>query len=122
MFSEHVEFTFELMKQRIRFFADRKVFNLNEASNEITLGDDQSQGEHSTLLDFFQQMAQPYLDSYLLVLLAIEQLCGKNIVVKVRNLVKELHSTAQDLYAEKIYPHLHSCLQEILFTALERFE
>ena len=72
VFSEKIEFTFELMKSRLRFFADRKVFTFNEASNEITLGQDQVHGEPSLLLDFFQQMAQPYLDSYLLVLLAVE--------------------------------------------------
>jgi hypothetical protein len=42
------------MKSRLRFFADRKVFTFNEASNEITLGQDQAQGEPSLLLDFFQ--------------------------------------------------------------------
>jgi len=67
-------------------------------------------------------MAQPYLDSYLLILFAIEQICGKNIIVKCKSLVKELHQTAIDLYEDRILPHLHSCLKEILYTALERFE
>ena len=55
VFSERVEFTFELMKQRLRFFAERKVFNFNETSGEITLGStEESQSKPSMLLGFFQ--------------------------------------------------------------------
>ena len=74
------------------------------------------------LLDFFHQMAQAFLDSYLCVLLAIDQICGKHILVKRKNLVRELHTAVKELYSDKVIPHLHSCLDEILSTSLSRFE
>lgn len=66
-------------------------------------------------------MAQVYLDTYLIVLLALEQISGKNIVVKRKSLLRELHTCLKVLYTEKVIPHLHSCLDEILSTSLARF-
>ena len=57
MFSEQVEFTFELLKQRLVFFSDRKVFKFDEHSNEISLIESSDNtninGQPSLLLDFF---------------------------------------------------------------------
>jgi hypothetical protein len=62
------------------------------------------------------------LDTYIIVLLTIEYLCGKPIVTPTRKIIKELHSTIKELYLEKVLPHLHSCLKETLRTAFRRFE
>ena len=66
-------------------------------------------------------MAQAFLDTYLITLMAIEQITGKHIIVKRKNLLRELHTCLKVLYSEQVIPHLHSCLDEILSTALARF-
>ena len=72
-------------------------------------------------MHFFQSMAQVYLDTYLIALMAIEQISGKNVIVKRKHLIRELHRCIKVLYSEYVVPHLHSCLDEILSTALSRF-
>ena len=67
-------------------------------------------------------MAQCYIDTYMIVLFAIEDICGKRIIVKRKNLIKELHTSIKDLHKRRVVKHLHSCLEEILGTALMRFE
>ncbi len=37
-------------------------------------------------------------------------------------MVNELHTALKNLYADKVLPHLHSCLDEILWTSILRFE
>jgi hypothetical protein len=53
--------------------------------------------------------------------MAIEQISGKNIIMKRKNLIKELHGCLKELYSGQIIPNLHSSLVEILGTALDRF-
>ena len=62
------------------------------------------------------------LDSYYLTLLAIDEICGKNLVIKEKTLVKELHVGIKQLWSSQVIPCLHSCLQETISTALERYE
>jgi len=37
-------------------------------------------------------------------------------------LVSELHTAIKNLYTDRVIPNLHSCLDEILWTAILRFE
>lgn len=37
-------------------------------------------------------------------------------------MVNELHTALKNLYTDKVLPHLHSCLDEILWTSILRFE
>jgi hypothetical protein len=71
-------------------------------------------------LDLFGQLGQCYVDTYLIVLLLCEFICGKHIILKRKNIIKELHSIIKTLYQEKILKHLVSCLEEILSTAFNR--
>jgi hypothetical protein len=73
------------------------------------------------LTDFFCQIMQSFLDTYMVTLLAIEQLCGKNITLKEDKFVKELHVALKHLYQERAIPYLHSCLQEIIRNSLSRY-
>ena len=75
-----------------------------------------------TFIDFFSKLIMPLIDTYLITLTAIEQLCGKNLVIKQKTLVNELHIGIKSLYSEGSIPMLHSCLKQTIKTAIERFE
>jgi len=63
----------------------------------------------------------PLIDTYLITLASVEQLCGKNLVLKQKTLVKELHLSMKYLYSQGCLPMLHSCIKETILTALSRF-
>jgi len=67
-------------------------------------------------------MCQTFMDTYLIVLLTIEQICGKHIILKQKLFVQELHVVIKHLYTAKTIPNLHSCIDEIITTSLLRFE
>ena len=43
-------------------------------------------------------------------------------MLKQKKLVKELHVACKNLYTDNQIPFLHTCLKEIITTAIERFE
>ena len=75
-----------------------------------------------TLLEFFGNLIHPLIDTYLITLTAIAEMCGKNLVLKNKKLIKEIHVCIKRLHQLKVIPYLHSCLKEIITTALDRFE
>ena len=110
MKNEHlfdVEYDKNKFRQRIQFFVDRGVFQLNEDKTEVLVNGTDVALE---LTDFFCQIMQSFLDTYIITLLTIEQLCGKNIVLKEDKIVKEIHVALKRLYKERAVPYLHSCL------------
>ena len=64
----------------------------------------------------------PMIDTYLITLTTIEQLSGKNLVIKLKTLVNELHVGIKRLYSKGSIPFLHSCLKETIETSINRFE
>ena len=62
------------------------------------------------------------MDTYLLVAMLLEQICGKHIIIKQKLLIFELHTSIKHLYSNKLLPHLQSCLDELLWTSIIRFE
>lgn len=73
-------------------------------------------------LNYVGNMMQGVIDTYLIVLIAIYQIVGRNLVLKEKTLIKELHTAIIQLYEMKMIPYLHSCLKEFIQTALERYE
>lgn len=73
------------------------------------------------MLDFFSQIMRSYIDTYYVVLVALEQMCGRQMILKVKKMVQELHQAIKMLYADGVVPDLHSCLKEIVNTAIDRF-
>ena len=51
------------------------------------------------ILGFFSDLIRPLVDTYLITLSAIEQICGKNLVLKEKKLIKELHVCIKRLYS-----------------------
>ena len=73
-------------------------------------------------MDFGMKLVIPLIDTYLVVLLAIDYICGKNIVLNQKTLIKELHSSFKTLYTEnETIPYLCSCIKEVIKTAMERY-
>jgi len=74
------------------------------------------------ILKWGKNLIMPLIDTYIVVLLTIDAICGKNIVVNRKTLVKELHTTFKTLYTEdKMIPYLASCIKDISKTALSRY-
>ena len=88
---------------------DKKKVRIAESENSIML------------LDFFSHLIMPLIDTYYIALITVEQLCGKNLVIKKKTLVKELHVGIKYLYSQGCIPSLHSCVKESIMTALSRF-
>ena len=61
----------------MQFFVDRGLAELSKDNREIWL----SEGA-MPILEFFKSLVLPLVDTYLMVLVTIDQLCGKNIVLK----------------------------------------
>ena len=73
-------------------------------------------------VDFFKNLIHPLIDTYMITLTAVLEMCGKNLVVKFKKLAKEIHVGIKRLYLIQMIPHLSSCLLPTIHTALERFE
>ena len=74
-----------------------------------------------TYVDFFSNLIEPLIDTYLVTLVAITQICGKNLVLKHSKLVKELHNCIKVLHVKGIAPNPISCVVEIIETAVFRY-
>ena len=51
-------------------------------------------------LDYFVQMTEALLDTYLIMLLLIDQICGKAMIIPVRKLITVMHESLLMLHAE----------------------
>lgn len=107
------------VKSRVKFFTDSSVIKLSDDNQKVLLMDnDFGKGT----LKYGAHLIMPLIDTYIVVLLTIDAICGKNIVVNQKTLVKELHTTFKTLYTEdKLIPYLASCIKDISKTAISRF-
>lgn len=62
-----------------------------------------------------------FLDTYLIVLLAMERLCGTNKVQRLKHLVRELHVSIKNLFEQEVVTFLHSCLEDNIQACIHRF-
>ncbi len=104
--------------QRVMYFVDRGHLEVSENKKTVRVANTPNS---ITLIDFFSKLVVPLIDTYLITLMMIDNLNGKNLVIKVKTLVKELHVGIKYLYSQGCIPMLHSCLKETIMTALSRF-
>ena len=52
----------------------------------------------NAFVDFFSKLILPLIETYMVTLAAIQQICGRNLVLKHRNLVQELHKCIKVLH------------------------
>ena len=80
-----------------------------------------NQESAKTFIDFFSKLVSPLIDTYLITLMTIEQLCGKNLFINQKTLVDSLHVGLKYLYSQRSIPMLHSCLKATIISAIERY-
>ena len=109
----------DIIMTRVGYWVDRKVLEVSPDNETIAIKD---QARAVELFNFFSQLILPLIDTYLITLMTLEQLCGKNLVIKQKTLIKELHVGIKYMYKQGSIPMLHSCLKQTIKTALERYQ
>ena len=106
------------VKDGVDFFVTECVVAYDDEASFSIVDSDAAR----SMISFYTSLLGPIIDTYRIMLLTIEYMSGKPIVIPSRKLIKELHASIKELYSESIIPHLHSCLTDILRTALRRYE
>ena len=112
------DFERDRVKEKMCFFVDDGILKLTNGGTIVEV----TSNESAKVLEFFVQLTEGLLDTYLIVLLSVEQLCGRPMVIPFKELVTEMHASMKDLHHEDVIPHLHSCLTEVIRTSFSRFE
>ena len=73
------------------------------------------------MVQFLNDMGSHILDTYMIVLMALDGIIQGNMVIKEKNLIEGIHFAIIDMYNENLIPALQSCLQVTIKTALHRF-
>ena len=73
------------------------------------------------MVQFLNDIGSHILDTYLIVLIALDGIIQGNMVIKEKNLIESLHFAIIDMYNENLVPTLQACLQVTIKTALHRF-
>jgi len=76
--------------------------------------------ETLSLVSFFNKMGLHMMDTYLIVSMAVMEICNRNCEVLQENLVNELHKTIITMHGQSLLQNLQSCLKETITTALSR--
>lgn len=61
------------------------------------------------------------MDTYMIVLMAVAEICNGNYEILEENLINELHKTIITMHGQSLVVNLQSCLKETIGTALARF-
>lgn len=104
--------------KNVQHFVDRGIIEVNKAEATVRIV---NQERSKTLIDFFSKLVLPLIDTYLITLMTIEQLCGKNLIIKQKTLVNSLHVGLKYMYSQRCIPMLHSCLKATIKSAIERY-
>lgn len=77
--------------------------------------------EAFSFLNFFNKMGMHMMDSYLIILMAVMEICNGSYEVKEESLVTELHKMIIMMHNQSLILNLQSCLKETITTGLSRF-
>ena len=86
-----------------------------------TAGSSSINGPSFSMTQFLTELASHILDTYMVVMMAIDGIIQGNMVIKEKNLIEAIHFALIDMYNENLIPSLQSCLQVTIKTALHRF-
>jgi hypothetical protein len=100
--------------QYIKLFDQEKIFTLK---GDIIEPNKSKRGK----LNFFINLMQAIVDSYLVVVSTIYELASQQIVLEQSKLVNELHICVQEIFKRGGIKFMSSCLFEILNRAFARF-
>ena len=79
--------------QRVSYFD--KLGILKVQGNTVTVTNKE---RTFTFLEFFSNLIHPLIDTYLVTLMTLSEICGKNLVLKNKKLFKEIHVCIKRLY------------------------
>ena len=82
------------MIERLSYFLEKGHVEFVDGKSTVQIKDKQ----FMFMLNYVGNMTQAVIDTYLIVLIAIYQIVGRNLVLKEKTLIKELHHTFQQLY------------------------
>lgn len=103
---------------RIDFFRERNYLGVSEQEMTVVV---KNKDKMHAFVDFFSKLILPLIETYLVTLTAIQQICGKNLILKHRKLVQELHNCIKVLHVNQVLSNPISCVVEIIETAVFRF-
>jgi hypothetical protein len=73
------------------------------------------------MMSFLREMGLYLLDTYFVVLMAVQEICNSNYVINEENLIRELHEAIKTMHSDSLIPHLQSSFKETIATAFGRF-
>ena len=94
------------MIERVKFFEKKGFLKRSADKKTVEIINE----EFMFTLNYVGNLIQALIDTYLIVLMTIYQISGKNLVLKEKTLIKEMHNGIKELYQIKVVPFLHSCL------------
>lgn len=77
--------------------------------------------DHLSLVSFFNELGLHLMDTYLIVLIAVQEICESNLEIQDENLIDELHKAIILMYSQRLITQLQSCLKVTIETALSRY-
>lgn len=109
------DLTMQSLLDKVRHFASTNIIKVNADETEFVMVTNE---RTHRLLAIYAQAVIIFLDTYSIVLLAMERLCGTNKVTRFKVLVSELHLSIKSLYESKVVAYLHACLQDNIQSCL----
>lgn len=111
--------TLDKLIHRLQYFENQKMLTISEDKLYVTKTNSEA---GTSFLNFGMQLVIPLIDTYIVALLVVDHICGKNLVLNQKTLIREMHEAFKILYInDRIIPYLSSCIEEIIQTAIERF-
>lgn len=109
------DLTLQSLIDKVKHFAQTEVIVLNADESAFVMVTNE---RTHRLLAIYAQAVMIFLDTYTIVLLAMERLCGTNKVTRFNILVNELHVSIKSLFEQKVVKYLHSSLQDNIQSCL----
>ena len=94
----------------------QKVYKSKSTKNKSRV-----QADKVSLVSFFNKMGLHMMDTYLIVAMAVMEICNLNYEIEKDNLVNEIHKMIITMHGQSLIFNLQSCLKETISTALSRF-
>jgi hypothetical protein len=74
-----------------------------------------------SLVSFFNKLSLHLMDTYLIVIMSVMDICMNNYEIREDNLINELHQMIITMHSQNLISQLHSCLKETIATALASY-
>ena len=83
-------------ERRLHFVAAVGIVHHDKEKDEISY----DKSKQSPVLTLFTKMGEVFVDTYFVILLVAEAICGKYMIMKQKDLIDELHHTIKYLHEQ----------------------